>query len=179
MAAKKAAKRPAEKAAKRPAEKAAMAAKKAAKRPAEKAAKRPAKKAARKPTRQVPLVDYLKLGPRPHLSANECRNCGARFFDRRNACAGCGRREFKKARVRNGAKLKAFTIVHRAAPGIPAPYVSAIVETEDGTTVRSNVVNCDPTPETVTLGMKLKLTTYPIGKDDEGTEAVAFGYEPA
>ena len=28
------------------------------------------------------------------------------------------------------------------------------------------------------LGMKLKLTTYPIGKDDEGTEAIAFGYEP-
>ncbi|MEM7142555.1 MAG: OB-fold domain-containing protein [Actinomycetota bacterium] len=114
------------------------------------------------------------------MTANECVDCGARFFDRRNACAACGgERTFKKARVKNGARLKAFTIVHRAAPGIPAPYVSAIVETDDGTTVRSNVVNCDPTPEAVSLGMKLKLTTYPIGKDDEGTEAVAFGYEPA
>lgn len=172
-----------------------MAAKKATKRPAKKAAKkaaakRPAKKAAAKKTaskktvsrkrtpKQVPLVDYLRLGQRPYLSAHECRNCGARFFDRRNACASCGKSDFANARVRNGAKLKAFTIVHRAAPGIPAPYVSAIVETDDGTTVRSNVVNCDPTPETVILGMKLKLTTYPIGKDDEGTEAVAFGYEP-
>jgi uncharacterized OB-fold protein len=159
-----------------------MAAKKAAaqkrstKKPAKKAAAK--KPAAKKSAKQVPLVDYLRLGARPYLAANECTNCGARFFDRRNACANCGKREFKKARVRNGAKLKAFTIVHRAAPGIPAPYVSAIVETDDGTTVRSNVVNCDPTPETVNLGMKLKLTTYPIGKDDEGTEAVAFGYEP-
>jgi uncharacterized OB-fold protein len=152
----------------------------AAKKPAKKAAaKKPAaKRTAKKATPQVPLVDYLRLGHRPYLSANECTNCGARFFDRRNACASCGKREFKKARVRNGAKLKAFTIVHRAAPGIPAPYVSAIVETDDGTTVRSNVVNCEPTPEAVSLGMKLKLTTYPIGKDDEGTEAVAFGYEP-
>lgn len=159
-----------------------MAAKKAAKRSVKKAAKktakRPAAKRARKAAPQVPLVDYLRLGTRPYLSANECTNCGARFFDRRNACASCGKREFKKARVKNGAKLKAFTIVHRAAPGIPAPYVSAIVETEDGTTVRSNVVNCDPTPETVKLGMKVKLTTYPIGQDDDGTEAVAFGYEP-
>jgi hypothetical protein len=24
----------------------------------------------------------------------------------------------------------------------------------------------------------VKLTTYPIGTDDDGTEAVAFGYEP-
>jgi uncharacterized OB-fold protein len=152
----------------------------AAKKPAKKAAaKKPtAKRTPKKATPQVPLVDYLRLGDRPYLSANECKNCGARFFDRRNACASCGTREFKKARVRNGAKLKAFTIVHRAAPGIPAPYVSAIVETDDGTTVRSNVVNCEATPEAVNLGMKLKLTTYPIGKDDEGTEAVAFGYEP-
>lgn len=128
---------------------------------------------------RIPLVSYLQLGSRPHLIANECTNCGARFFDRRNACAHCGMREFKIVRVENRARLKAFTIVHRAAPGIPAPYVSAIVETEDGTSVRSNVVNCDPDPEVVQLGMKLELTTYPIGTDDDGTEAIAFGYQPA
>ena len=138
-----------------------MAVKKAAKKSAAK--KRTTKKAAtkrasaKKAAKQVPLVDYLRLGQRPYLSANECTNCGARFFDRRNACASCGGRDFKKARVRNGATLRAFTIVHRAAPGIPAPYVSAIVETDDGTTVRSNVVNCEPSPEEVNLGMKLKL----------------------
>ncbi len=128
---------------------------------------------------QVPLVSYLRLGSEAHLVANECTNCGARFFDRRNACAQCGLREFKNVRVDNAAKLKAFTIVHRAAPGIPAPYVSAIVETTDGTTVRSNVVNCEPDPEVVQLGMELKLTTYSIGSDDDGTEAIAFGYQPA
>ena len=36
---------------------------------------------------QIPLVDYLVLGDEPHLVANECTSCGARFFDRRNACA--------------------------------------------------------------------------------------------
>lgn len=141
------------------------------------AAKKPAARA-KKAAPQIALVDYLRLGARPYLRANECTNCGARFFDRRNACASCGKTEFKNARVKNGATVKAFTIVHRAAPGIPAPYVSAIVETDDGTSVRSNVVNCDPTPEAVSLGMKVKLTTYPIGTDDDGTEAVAFGYEP-
>ena len=34
---------------------------------------------------QIPLVDYLVLGDRPHLVANQCTACGARFFDRRNA----------------------------------------------------------------------------------------------
>ena len=127
---------------------------------------------------QVPLVDYLRLGASPHLRANECRTCGARYFDRRNACAKCGKTEFRRARVKNRGVIKSFTIVHRAAPGIPVPYVSAIIETEDGTSVRSNIVNCPADPETVSLGMSVRLTTYPIGIDDEGTEAIAFGYEP-
>ena len=130
-------------------------------------------------TARVPLVDYLVLEPEPHLVANECTNCGARFFDRRNACARCGSTDFKPVPVAGAGELRAFTIVHRAAPGIPVPFVSAIVKTDDGTWVRSNVVNCDPTPEAVELGMRVRLTTPPIGTDDDGTEAVAFGYEPA
>ena len=36
---------------------------------------------------RIPLVDYLVLDDGdPHLRAQECVNCGARFFDRRNAC---------------------------------------------------------------------------------------------
>jgi uncharacterized protein len=44
----------------------------------------------------MPFVGYLKLGSGPHLVANECRWCGALFFDRRNACANCGAREFAR-----------------------------------------------------------------------------------
>ncbi|MYA15226.1 MAG: hypothetical protein F4Z26_10945, partial [Acidimicrobiaceae bacterium] len=74
---------------------------------------------------RVPLVDYLRLEPEPHLVAQECTNCGARFFDRRNACARCGRTEFAPVAVDGSGELRAFTIVHRAAPGIPVPFVSA------------------------------------------------------
>ena len=48
----------------------------------------------------------------------------------------------------------------------------------DGTSVRGNVINVAPDPEHVTLGMKLKLATYPIGADEAGTEAIGFGFEP-
>ena len=44
---------------------------------------------------QIPLVDYLVLGDEPHLVANECTSCGARFFDRRNACAACFGTDFE------------------------------------------------------------------------------------
>lgn len=126
---------------------------------------------------QIPFVDYLVLGDDPHLEANECTSCGARFFDRRNACAGCSGTEFKKARVPTEGELRSFTIVAFAAPGVPVPFVSGLIDC-GGTSVRGNVVNVPADPEHVQLGMKLRLTTFPIGTDGEGVEAVNFGFEP-
>ena len=125
----------------------------------------------------VPLVDYLELGDNPHLVANQCIDCGARFFDRRNACASCGSTSFEKAAVPTEGEVRAFTIVSLAAPGIPVPFVAAVIDC-DGTSVRGNVINTEPDPDHVHLGMKVKLATYPIGTDDNGVEAVGFGFEP-
>lgn len=126
---------------------------------------------------EIPIVDYLVLGDDPHLVASECTACGARFFDRRNACAACGGRDFHQVRVASEGKLRAFTIVSHAAPGIPVPYVAGVVDC-DGTSVRTNIVNVEPSPEQVTLGMKVRLTTVPVGSDSTGTEAIGFGFEP-
>ena len=128
-------------------------------------------------TKQVPLVDYLALGDQPHLVAKECTACGARFFDRRNACASCSGTEFKPVPLPTEGEVRAFTIVAFAAPGVPVPFVASVVDL-DGTSVSGNIVNTEPDPEHVTLGMKVRLTTFPIGTDDEGTEAVGFGFEP-
>jgi uncharacterized OB-fold protein len=127
--------------------------------------------------KQVPLVDYLALGDDPHLVANECTSCGARFFDRRNACASCGGTGFQKADISTTGEVKAFTIVAFAAPGVPVPYVAALVDC-GGTSVRANLINVEPDPEHVTLGMKVRLATEVIGADEEGTEAIGFGFEP-
>jgi uncharacterized OB-fold protein len=127
---------------------------------------------------QVPLVDYLVLGDSPHLVANQCTNCGARFFDRRNACAGCFGTSFDKVDVATDGTVRAFTIVTFAAPGVKVPFVSATIDC-GGTSVRGNLVDVDADPEHVTLGMSVKLTTYSMGTDDNGTEAIAFGFAPA
>ena len=127
--------------------------------------------------KQVPLVSYLVLGDRPHLVAHECTNCGARFFDRRNACAACFESDFRDVDIATEGALAAFTIVSFAAPGIPVPFVAGVVDC-DGTPVRANVINIEPDPEHVTLGMKVRLATQVVGTDSEGTEAVGFGFEP-
>jgi uncharacterized OB-fold protein len=127
--------------------------------------------------KQIPLVDYLVLGDEPHLVAHECTSCGARFFDRRNACASCGKTEFAQADISTTGEVRAFTIVAFAAPGVPVPFVAALVDCA-GTSVRANVINVVPDPEHVTLGMKVRLATMVIGTDSEDTEAIGFGFEP-
>jgi uncharacterized OB-fold protein len=128
----------------------------------------------------IPIVDYLVLddGP-PHLVAQESVESGALYFDRRNADAKSGKAGFKARRVADTGTVRTFTIVHRAAPGVPTPYVSIVVDLDGGGVVKANLLNVDPTPEAVTVGMKVKMTTYAVGTDDEGTEAIAFAYEPA
>ena len=127
--------------------------------------------------KQVPLVEYLALEPEPHLVANECTQCGARFFDRRNACASCENDQWKQVDIATTGEVKAFTIVGMASPGIPVPFVAAVVDC-DGTSVRGNILDVEPDDQHVTLGMKVELTTNIVGTDSEGTEAVGFGFRP-
>ncbi|MGH9046878.1 MAG: OB-fold domain-containing protein, partial [Acidimicrobiales bacterium] len=102
---------------------------------------------------KIALVDYFVLEPEPHLVAHECGSCSARFFDHRNACASCGNQKFHDVDVATTGEVRAFTIVALAAPGVPVPFVAAVVDC-DGTSVRGNLINVSPDPEHVAVGMK-------------------------
>jgi uncharacterized OB-fold protein len=47
--------------------------------------------------------------------------------------------------------------VHRSFPGIEVPYISAIVDLEGGGTVKGNLINIDPDPEKVKMGMPVEV----------------------
>lgn len=126
----------------------------------------------------MPLVNYLALEPEPHLVAQQCVACDAPFFDRRVACARCFGQDFRAADVATEGEVVSFTIVAFAAPGVQVPYVAALIDC-DGVRVAGNIVDTPPDPEHVQLGMKVRLTTYSLGFDEQGTEAVGFGFAPA
>ncbi len=74
--------------------------------------------------------------------------------------------------------MRAFTIVTFAAPGIPVPFVVGDRRLRRDQRARQ-IINVEPSPEHVSLGMKVRLATYSLGTDEAGTEAVGFGFEPA
>ncbi len=126
---------------------------------------------------QIPLVDYLVLLPEPHLVAQQCAACQQRYFDHRDACANCFGTEFAPVDIPNAGELVSFSIVTLARPGVPTPFVAAIVDC-GGTWVRANLRDVEPDPEHVRLGLAVELTTYSLGRDAGGTEAIGYAYRP-
>ena len=62
-------------------------------------------------------------------------------------------------------------------PGVRSRSSPGVVDC-GGTSVRGNIINVDARPRARQLGMKVRLATYSLGTDDNGTEAIGFGFEP-
>jgi len=135
------------------------------------------------PKKLLPVVDWLKLpeGGDPFLEGHKCQSCGAVFLGERSICSKCGTRDKMKAvRLANTGKLYVYSIVHRSFPGIEVPYVSAIVDLDGGGTVKGNLINIDPDPEKIRLGMPVEVVYKDaLGrKDREGNSYLSYFFQP-
>ena len=72
-----------------------------------------------------------------------------------------------------------YSIVHRSFPGVEVPYVSAIVDLEGGGTVKGNLINVEPEPEQIKMGMPVELVFKKAPrKDAEGNEYLTYYFQP-
>jgi uncharacterized OB-fold protein len=130
----------------------------------------------------LPIVRYLKIPDQgePYLEGQRCGACGAIFLGERLACARCGARgPFEPKRLSNRGELHVFSIVHRSFPGIDTPYVSAVVDLEGGGTLKGNLIDVEPSPEKVEMGMPVEVV-YRVAprKDREGNEYLTYYFRP-
>lgn len=131
----------------------------------------------------LPVVPYLKIPEQgdPYLEGHRCGACGATFLGERNTCSKCGARDQMSAvTLPNSGKLYSFSIVHRSFPGIDVPYVSAVVDLDDGTAIKGNLINVEPDPEHVTFDMPVEVVYGDaLGrKDKEGNRYLAYFFQP-
>jgi uncharacterized protein len=131
----------------------------------------------------LPVVDFLKIpdAGSPYLEGHKCKECGSVFLGERSNCSKCGARDSMEA-VKLGSRgtLYVFSIVHRSFPGVEVPYVSAVVDLEGGGTVKGNLINVDPTPEKIKLGMPVEVVFKDaLGrKDREGNSYLSYFFQP-
>ena len=132
----------------------------------------------------LPAVPYLKIpeNGEPYLEAYKCGQCGATFLGERDVCSKCGARDKMSAvTLPNTGKLYSYSIVHRSFPGIAVPYVSAIVDLDDGTAIKGNLINVDPDPESIPFDMPVEVVyDDALGrKDADGNAYLSYFFQPA
>jgi uncharacterized OB-fold protein len=130
-----------------------------------------------------PIVPFLRLpaaGERPYLAGRRCTACGAVYLGMRVACAKCGTPDaFEEIRLSDRGTLWVYSIVHQSVPGVPVPYVAAIVDLPEGVSVRCNLIDVAPEPGALRFGMPVELVTRVVRQDREGADVVAFFFRPA
>lgn len=131
----------------------------------------------------LPAIHYLKVPAAgdPYLEGHKCGSCGAMFLGKRSVCSKCAARDQMQAvKLAETGTLYAYSIVHRSFPGIEVPYISAIVDLDDGTTIKGNLINVEPDPENIEFGMPVEIVyADALGrKDKEGNSYLAYFFQP-
>lgn len=135
---------------------------------------------ATEPNTVRPIVPFLALGDRPHLLGLRCKTCGATYLrSGRVACSKCGgASNFDDVKLSDRGTLWVYSIVHQSAPGIPVPYVAAIVDLPEKVSVRCTLVDVPPDPARLPFGMPVRMITKKVRTDKEGRDVIAFFFHP-
>ncbi|MEE8363063.1 MAG: Zn-ribbon domain-containing OB-fold protein [Dehalococcoidia bacterium] len=123
-----------------------------------------------------PESDRYWEGAKNHeLWLRKCNDCNQAYFYPRNICPGCFSDNVEWIQASGRGTVHTFAIVHRSPhPGFEAPYVTALIDLEEGPRMPTNLVNVEPDPEKIQIGMAVKVTF-----DDVTDEITLPKFEPA
>jgi hypothetical protein len=135
------------------------------------------------PAKPLPAASFIKIPDdgEPYLEGFRCSNCDAVHLGNRAACPACGKRgTLAAAKLSNKGTLYNFTVVHRNFPGVPVPFVSAIVDLEGGGSVKGNLIDVLPSVEGIKFDMPVNVVFKDAGrKDKDGNSYLAYFFTPA
>lgn len=111
---------------------------------------------------------------RGEITIQRCRSCGHKQHYPRPFCLKCLSIDLVLEPISARSTLYAFTINHvHSNPAFKAavPFVMALVEVADGIRIMARLIDVDPTPEAVQIGMVLEPASF---SDPAGSAMPAF-----
>ena len=111
----------------------------------------------------VPRVDassapYWQGNADGRLLLQRCTECDHVQFYPRLVCTACGGRELAWTESSGRGAVRTFTVIRRAvSPAFEAdvPYVVALIALDEGPTMMTNLVDCDP--NAVSIGQRVRV----------------------
>lgn len=111
------------------------------------------------------MAPFWQAAREGRLVAPECTSCRRRHWGPEAACPYCGATWVWQPSPGRGA-LYSFSVVYRGAtPEFEVPYVLALVDLDDGWTMKTNMP--DLSEDDLYIGMRVQVQFCPI--DDEFT----------
>jgi uncharacterized OB-fold protein len=139
--------------------------------------------AAAEPKPLLPVDHIIKLpeDAAPFLQGQACSSCGHVSTDKRIACPACFSRDSLSPKTLSSTgKVLAFTVVRRSFPGLPVPFISAIVALDGGGDIKVNLENIDADSDAIAVGLAVEVIYHkaPWG-DEHGNEYMVYAVQPA
>lgn len=105
-----------------------------------------------------------------------CRDCGRFHYYPRALCPHCWSVNLEWVPASGRGKVYSYVINHRPAPGFQdeTPYVIAVVETDEGVRIMSNLVGVEPDPANIAVDMPVQ-----VEYDDVSDQITLPKYRPA
>jgi hypothetical protein len=96
------------------------------------------------------------------LEVSVCNGCNHHFLPPGPCCPKCWAAELSTLAVSGSGRIFSYVVYRRTYhPGMPAPYVVALVELDEGPRLISNIVRCEPGE--VEIDMPVRLRFEPAG----------------
>jgi len=136
-----------------------------------------------RPFRQGFLAGNLSDTEGVRLAGSRCRACGIALFGERHRCENCSSPELDHVTFAETGTVHTYTIQRYAPPPphtLPTPWVPrpvAWIDLDDSGPRVLAPIDC--TPETLSIGMAVRLECRIGWTDANGADVVAYGFVPA
>jgi hypothetical protein len=124
-------------------------------------------------------ISYERFLAEEKIMGSRCRKCDAVFVPPRPICIHCHGSEMEWVEVKGEGRLSAFTCIAVGPPFMIAqgynrknPYVSGVVELEEGVRVDARIEGVDPNrPDEIKVGMPMKAMFL---RREDGEESITY-----
>ena len=116
------------------------------------------------------------------LMGSQCAECQALYLPPRPMCKACFSTEMDWVQLPENGKLTAFTVIHIAPTamlesgyGRDNPYISGIVELENGLAISAQILGFDPShPEEIKIGTTVEAEFIERGEGEDKKTFLSF-----
>jgi uncharacterized OB-fold protein len=131
----------------------------------------------------VAAVPYVVLGSGNdhYLSGSRCGHCGTTLLGERIGCAKCGASDsITRVRLADTGRVRTCTVITRSYPGVPVPFIAAVIDIDGGGVVRGTLQGPIPANPVELIGTPVHIRIEDTGqRDASGRAFFSHNFHPA